>query len=1211
MGDGVGATADQGIGTEGLARALRAADPAAVLVAPRILRRVIKHDRKLTNLGLQVPHRKTYAVAAGSALEIVDRAELGLLPGENLPETLLLLERPDPERLEGRPAGEVLRDYWRLLYHARLDAELEARYRSGTLGPERVRERIDRIGQVAFDEARAVLRYEDYLLPPRDDATVYQEFAAVYLELKHFAPALLPYYFSAIGDHAAVDEVLAEDVDGDRILAACRPEGAADPAPAHEPTAEADGHADPEDLVETVGAIVEGDDEAEAAERSAPSEAAYRALMRRADAAVERGNLVRGAILRCWAARVASPTAARRARSAARIDLERLADRLRPALGVGTTEADRWRKALGPLLAPASRGGWTTEARLLYDLQKACVDHERPIYTVDLVEWFLSAFRRPVRRLLPHQREVLMAKHLRSARRRLRVAKLADADRERLAGLLREAVRRAEEALRDRCRGPITAALERTGLRPRDVPERVAARKLVEELLDRVVDRGYLNMGHLRDAIARNNLKLPDLAGPIEFARGDRLLRADRALSEALDGIYHRGELYLRLLQRFSSMAFGTRLGRFVTRYVALPFGGAFVIVKGLDHLIGDLLKWASGRGRAEGVVRAALEAEGAVSTAGALADGSPAIGAEAATMAAHEANVRFYEPHLIPEAQFPWVVAVVGVLILGLLYAPRFRRLVVEGIKAVYRAIRGALVDLPAWIFSRRLVRRVLDSATFVLIWSVVLKPLAYAGATFATLRVLVDLRSDEAAVGAAATFLVVGLTLNSRAGRDAEEIAADWLVSTWRRVRLNLIPGLIRAIIEAFDELLEAVDRLLYAVDEWLRFRGGDGRATMGVKAVLGVAWFVVTYVVRFVINLLVEPQLNPIKHFPVVTVSHKVLAPFLLMLIPLLTPTLGRETAGTIWFLTQLLLPGVFGFLVWELKENWRLYEANRPRMLGPVAIGSHGETMLRLMRPGFHSGTLPKLYARLRRAERLAERRGGDRRGVRKLHEGLHHVDVELRRFADRELVELLRQARAAGIAAPDVTAGAVELAANRVRIELRRGPGPGLWLAFDEQSGRVVAGLAETGWLDRLSTAERRSLDAALAGLYKLAGVELVRERLAEELAPAPGAPCPPYDVNDRGLVVWPGPGYGVEVVYDLRPEPRPTADGSPPPPPAGPQFGAAALPWPLWVETWSGDGPPARPLPEPLRVLTEAPEVAGAATAGARIRAAHERAPGA
>ena len=36
------------------------------------------------------------------------------------------------------------------------------------------------------------------------------------------------------------------------------------------------------------------------------------------------------------------------------------------------------------------------------------------------------------------------------------------------------------------------------------------------------------------------------------------------------------------------------------------------------------------------------------------------------------------------------------------------------------------------------------------------------------------------------------------------------------------------------------------------------------------LGLVWFFAAYVIRLYTNLLIEPQVNPIKHFPVVTVA-----------------------------------------------------------------------------------------------------------------------------------------------------------------------------------------------------------------------------------------------------------------------------------------------------------------------------------------------------
>ena len=182
------------------------------------------------------------------------------------------------------------------------------------------------------------------------------------------------------------------------------------------------------------------------------------------------------------------------------------------------------------LVRQTPRGIWTVEARLLYDLQKACVDHEREMYTIDVVEWALSWGRRPMKRRLPAQRDVLMLKHLRSAARRLAAARIAEQRRRQLARLLRRRVARIEARLREQLRPRIVAALDDVGLLPQNLPERVARKKLVEELLDRIVDQGFLAIGDLRDAISRNNLKLPDLSGRVDFLRGDRLLRADRRM---------------------------------------------------------------------------------------------------------------------------------------------------------------------------------------------------------------------------------------------------------------------------------------------------------------------------------------------------------------------------------------------------------------------------------------------------------------------------------------------------------------------------------------------------------------------------------------------------------------------------------------------------------------------------------------------------------
>jgi len=230
--------------------------------------------------------------------------------------------------------------------------------------------------------------------------------------------------------------------------------------------------------------------------------------------------------------------------------------------------------------------------------------------------------------------------------------------------------------------------------------------------------------------------------------------------------------------------------------------------------------------------------------------------------------------------------------------------------------------------------------------------------------------------------------------------------------------------------------------------------------------------------------------------------------------------------------LFLPGFFGFLVWELRANWRLYEANRPESLGPLAGGSHGETVVRFLRPGFHSGTLPKRFARWRRT-----RRAGREQAALKHREALHHVEEAVRRLVQREFAALLRESRSLGNRS--IAPGSIYLATNRIRIELLATAvdQPSLWIDIEERSGILAAGVSRPGWLEGLNAAERLTLADALAGLYKISGVELVH---------TPG-----------------------ETVYSSRA--KADTAGAAKLSPGSVDFTAVAIPWRAWVEAWEGE----------------------------------------
>jgi len=1165
---------------EELRRALRAAEPNAMLVPPRVLRRVIKHDRKMTSLGLQVPHRLSYAIEATAALDVIEGYELGLeIEAEAaLRGTLLLIAEPTPQELAELTRGQLLLKYWRLLFHAKVDQAIDERTHSGALTTADLRDRIAHIGPSAFEEAQSVLKAEEFLLPPRGPRDVYREFAAVFLELRQFVPALAPLYFPAITDPEQVEAVLAEDVDAEQLFEDTRLPNAPDP-PAFEGLEAS---------------------EAEEAEPAGPAwgtcplpmltfgRGAVESLSRRARRAADRGNFVRAAIHQARASRFLDPLgppAEHDPWEGARSALDQLADRLAAALELGPEAARAWREALPALLAPTSEGVWAVETRLLFDLQKLCVDSERPIYTIDLVEWMLSRGKRPIKRLLPFQRQVLAVKHLRSAHWRIRKARVAEPERRRLDGLIASALERAKERLRDACREPIAETLRETGLEPRTVVEHVSFDKIVEELLDMIATRGFLTMGDLRDAIARNQVKLSDLSGAREFLRGDRLLDANRRMAEALDGIYRRGEIYLRWLQRFSSLGFGTPAGRFLTQYVVIPFGGAFVVLFFFDHLLaaasGQLGYGAPPTGldrMLQAVETATAEAAGESSgagfggvTASILESQKTAWLERAEQETGHGPEVGL---HLIPKRPGPWAIVtfIAGSFLFGLIHAPWFRSRVVWLLRAVYDVAKSVLIDLPLWIIRQEPIRRLITTRAFQFLWRMLVKPLAPAAFVYVCARI-VGAPPDRAVTTAATIFLVVGTFLNLKVGRDMEEIASDYLVHFWKVIHVNIIIALYQLIVDIFGQLLENVDRLLYTVDEWLRFRGGESRLSYVVKGVLGVFWFYATYAIRFIINLLVEPQINPIKHFPVVTVSHKILAPILILMIDPLSRALdNRELATWIWFLTQLLLPGVFGFLVWELKENWRLYRANRTRLLPKVLVGGHGESLPRLLKPGLHSGTLPQLYARLRRAGRRKSRGPGGEARMHRLFEQTHHVEEAVVAFVERELVALLARTRAWGGLAAE--AHPLRLSTNRIQVavrfpELAAEP---LCLRFEHDSGWILAGAEPPSWFERLAEPRRLVLQAALAGLYQMGRVDLVRPKIETLLPPETRA----YALEDTALTVWLGERYQTEAIYNLAGEGRLYAHIQGPKPHRPPPvldasdliLSRSILTWERWAETW-------------------------------------------
>jgi hypothetical protein len=191
--------------------------------------------------------------------------------------------------------------------------------------------------------------------------------------------------------------------------------------------------------------------------------------------------------------------------------------------------------------------------------------------------------------------------------------------------------------------------------------------------------------------------------------------------------------------------------------------------------------------------------------------------------------------------------------------------------------------------------------------------------------------------------------------------------------------------------------------------------------------------------------------------------------------------------------------------------------------------------------------------------------------------LHHVELHVRQFFDREFLGFLAESPAFAGTALEI--GETDVGTNSLRVEIRApelGAEP-LWLAFEEQSGHVIARVWRPGWLPKLNDAQIATIRGLLTGFYRVGGADLVREQIVACL----GQGVRPYDVTEAGLVLLPRAGRTNSIVFDLEQWPRiipQVPDGSQIDADAANAasvdaeslvFGQTRTRWTDWVAAWS------------------------------------------
>lgn len=1097
-----------------------------VVVPARSLGHLIKRHRHLTS---SAPHDHCYTLPAGQLPALLAAEGMGYTPRDPSSWAIVLA---DPATREVKHLGaEVRRREQRLAFHAAVHVAFELLAADGRLDEATLRARVRDLGRAEFEEIRRILARDERLFRPDDDREVYIEFAATYLELSAFAPELVPSAFPGLTRLDRVDALLAADIDVAQLAAAC---GVLD-APVSERMPEASMRFSVPSPADGRQRLLEGF-----------WQRRERAAARRAARAQ---RYAKSAVLAARLARSAEPDLRTEAEQLLTVSVERFSRTLAlPDVAVGPGSVSSWAQTLRLLAeragaARASRAN--PEAKLLQMLERTARLQAWPAYLIRITLRRRPRGKRTVVRRADMLRLVQVTRLLSAVAERAESLRLPPASGSVVLPTLRKVSERSREQASRALRAKLRAALHRAGLRAYSGLERVACDRLIDELVDRILARGFVSLPQLRDAISRNDLKLPDAGG----GRRDPLLVMDALLSRTLMGVYRRGDVYLRALQKASSFQFGTAVGRVLFLFALLPLAGAFMLLEGARLLSNPVLHWL---GLAE------LPAPGPVS------------------------------------------VAVVALVVLGLLHSPLMRKIGRELLEFAGVVVAWIVFRIPHALFTSAWFRRWLSRPFTRWMLRHLVTPAAVAAVAFMVTPFEapdLGLRLASAAIG----FGAASWFMASRVGFWLEGLVVDQLAPTWKVLGQRWLPELLRLVGRFFAALIDGLDRVMAAVDDALRARQRPAGAALTSLTLLTLAWGALAYLVRFYVTLLVEPELNPLKHFPVVTVAHKLMLPFLPTLLDwankpfsVLGPLLGGALAG----LTVFLLPSVFGFLGWELKENYRLYRATRSRHVGPARFGPEGETLRELLVPGLHSGTLPKHYERLRRAAQQHDERRQRFRAKRqpaplfshdpelqRFRRKLAQVRTSVRRFVERELLPSITMHPSWN--AGSLSVAGVELSSNRVRVSVASPSHPTreLELSFEQLGGHIVATCSRPGFLVLLDATHARVVDNALAVFYHRAGVEVVREQVTRELGRAD------YDVIGDDIVLY-GEAGEVQLAYPISVRwPRlltPRVMGVSPTTSAPPLdarrflFAHQPIAWEAWESSWSA---PSGPTPEPPRLI--------------------------
>ncbi|BBM84740.1 hypothetical protein [Candidatus Uabimicrobium amorphum] len=605
------------------------------------------------------------------------------------------------------------------------------------------------------------------------------------------------------------------------------------------------------------------------------------------------------------------------------------------------------------LSAKIRRERWSTERFILLDLENAYIDGNTKFCELSIRSWLFSFGKEKLITPLLYNGQMRRLKHLRSAYKKTQKMKLEQHLLEKYVDTVRKALDKTKQKISEQIKPVVTAAMEEQNFPCKTLDQKMAFHKVRQGYLNIIGEDGYSYFARLRDLVSRNRMALENLETKQVFT-GDQLIKLDRLLGKKLRGIHRPAELYIHFLQIVSAMFFGTPTGRFMCKFFFFPFGGAVILMVLLQILLEHFMPNID------------------------LISG-PYILSTGVVL-----QLFFYVEHSRTWLKkFIWKpIKYVGTAPIQLL-----RKFPTVIQKTLILPFTGSVILFSALYF--RFHREIL-----------LYKPAHWSHAYYYEIIYT-------------ACVVIAFIFFNSRLGIIVKNTFIEFIALIVQALGRGVLLRFLSFLLYLSRITLEKIEHASYIVSDYLRLIYGARYTTSLFKAIMALIWFPLAYIITLYIVLFLEPQINPLK-FPIVSITYKLLLVFpevylqlIFMIQNIANAMLPPIMAYTFAWFTGFVFTGLFGFLSWELKENWQLYKENWRKSIAPNRIGRKGKTIVQFLRPGFHSGTIPHLFDKLRHARIKMQQNQRDFSPVLPLKREMEVVEHELKTYIKRDFILMLQ------------------------------------------------------------------------------------------------------------------------------------------------------------------------------------------------------------